>query len=167
MARKRIALLGVALIALSVSACRPRVAAAPPPAPRVINCTIAADAVASQLLALTNSSRTQAGLSPLAWDGQLACLARDWSTQMSVSGSFQHRDLSAVIRDPAYSRWYTLGENILRANAAITPDGMHTAWMNSPGHRANILNPAFTRMGVGAYQSPGGTTYWTQLFTAP
>ena len=39
-----------------------------------------------------------------------------------------------------------------------------TAWMNSAGHRANILNASFTRLGVGVYES-GGTLYWAQLFT--
>ena len=39
-----------------------------------------------------------------------------------------------------------------------------TAWMNSAGHRANILNSSFTKLGVGVY-SYGGTLYWTQLFT--
>lgn len=39
------------------------------------------------------------------------------------------------------------------------------AWMNSEGHRANILNARFTKIGVGYYQNARGTNYWTQLFT--
>ena len=38
------------------------------------------------------------------------------------------------------------------------------AWMNSSGHRANILNPSYTRIGVAAYVTPGGTIYWCQQF---
>ena len=56
----------------------------------------------------------------------------------------------------------SIGENI--AYGQSSPDEVMTAWMNSAGHRANILNASFTKLGVGVYQS-GGTLYWAQIFT--
>ena len=54
------------------------------------------------------------------------------------------------------------GENI--AYGQSSPEEVMTAWMNSSGHRANILNSSFTKLGVGVYKS-GNTIYWVQLFT--
>ena len=56
----------------------------------------------------------------------------------------------------------TAGENI--AWGQKTPQEVMNVWMNSQGHRANILNTTFTEIGIGVYQEPSGTMYWTQLF---
>ena len=55
------------------------------------------------------------------------------------------------------------GENI--AWGQKTPEQVMNGWMNSDGHRANILNKNYTTIGVGLYQNASGTNYWTQLFT--
>ena len=55
------------------------------------------------------------------------------------------------------------GENI--AWGQKSPEAVMRAWMNSDGHRANILNAKFTKIGVGYYQDVNGTNYWTQLYT--
>jgi uncharacterized protein YkwD len=60
-------------------------------------------------------------------------------------------------------RWSTYGENI--AKGQQTPEAVMTSWMNSPGHRANILNCAFEEIGVGIHDGGGGP-YWTQNFGA-
>ena len=54
------------------------------------------------------------------------------------------------------------GENI--AKDQKTPSEVMNSWMNSPGHRANILSPNFTELGVGIYKNANGTIYWTQMF---
>ena len=55
------------------------------------------------------------------------------------------------------------GEHI--ANGQRTPEAVVTAWMNSPGHKANVLSPSYKNIGVGVYIDPYGRVYWTQLFT--
>ena len=54
------------------------------------------------------------------------------------------------------------GENI--AMGQNSPKEVVTAWMNSPGHRANILNSSFTDIGVGIAKNSSGSIYWTQMF---
>ena len=56
------------------------------------------------------------------------------------------------------------GENI--AWGQQSPKAVMEGWMNSKGHRANILNPNFTKIGVGYRKNAAGRTYWTQLFTS-
>ena len=56
----------------------------------------------------------------------------------------------------------TAGENI--AMGQTSPSQVMTAWMNSEGHRANILNSSFTKIGVGVAQNANGQYYWTQQF---
>ena len=60
-----------------------------------------------------------------------------------------------------YSFW---GENI--AMGQDNPEIVVSEWMNSPGHRENILSPNFTFIGVGYYVDTDGTPYWTQIFTS-
>lgn len=140
--RKQLAVLSIVAIALVGAGCRPK--AAPAPA-----ACAGASATAAAVVALANQSRASVGLGPLAWNGQLACLAAGWSGHIIATGQFVHRDLAATLRSPGYEGWRTLGENILRGGATMTAEQMHQAWMNSPGHRANILSPNFRYIGVG------------------
>jgi len=59
--------------------------------------------------------------------------------------------------------WRAWGENI--AAGQRTPEIVVDAWMNSPGHRANILSPNFSKIGVGYVTNSSGRPYWTQIFT--
>ena len=59
----------------------------------------------------------------------------------------------------------TLVTNTAKVWGQKTPEAVMNAWMNSEGHRANILNPNFKKIGVGYRTNSQGTTYWTQLFT--
>jgi len=107
------------------------------------------DSTSAAILTDVNASRAQAGLPGLAANGQLTCLAQGWSGYMASTNSFEHRNLAAVLASPGYGGYHTLGENILEGPASITAGDMHTAWMNSPEHRANILSPSFTSVGIG------------------
>ncbi|WP_030568357.1 CAP domain-containing protein [Streptomyces aureocirculatus] len=121
---------------------------------------------AADVLALTNGHRAAAGLRPLAPDARLAAAAQAHSADMVARGFYSHTapDGSEPWHRAAAagSTRRTIGENIAcgQRSAAEVVQG----WMDSPGHRANILKPAFTHLGVGfAGGGPAGT-YWTQLF---
>ncbi|QNP68467.1 TerD family protein [Streptomyces roseirectus] len=126
------------------------------------------DGVEAEVLALTNRERARAGLRPLAPDGPLARAARAYCVDMAARGFYSHTspegtqpwDRAAA----AGSAKRSIGENI--ACGQRSPAEVVEGWMNSPGHRANILKADFTHLGVGfAGGGPSGT-YWTQLFGA-
>ncbi|WP_455359264.1 CAP domain-containing protein [Streptomyces sp. SYSU K21746] len=121
-------------------------------------------AAEAAVLTLVNQERAQAGCRPLKADPELAGLAGDFSEDMAERGFFDHTDPDgATPWDRAAKAGVTgLGaENIARgqADAKAVMDG----WMNSPGHRANILNCDYKTLGVGAHFAPGGP-WWTQDF---
>ncbi len=149
-------------IALIASACGPRPAAGPPPcaAPAAPN-----DLVSAAIFQDVNGERSTAGLRALTWNRQLYCLSTDWSAQMSATGNLHHRDLNVTIRSPGYSAYRTLGENVLRGPTGMTGQAMVDAWIASPLHRANVLSPSFTSIGIGLAMSPDGSqVYATQNF---
>jgi uncharacterized protein YkwD len=112
-------------------------------------------ALVSALVQLTNAARASNGLPPLAWNPQLACLAQQWSDHMAASGQLMHRDLGSLFRNPAYSGYHALGENIFEGTPSMTADGMQNVWMNSPDHRANILAGNFSSFGIGVSYANG------------
>lgn len=120
----------------------------------------------AEVLALTNAERAAAGLPPLAADARLAAAAQAYSTDMAGRGFYSHTSPEGT--EPwdraaaAGARHRGIGENI--ACGQRSPAEVVRGWMDSPGHRANILKPGFTHLGVGyAGGGPAGT-YWTQLF---
>lgn len=117
---------------------------------------------------LTNRERSIRGLPPVTAKYGLQYAAEKRSTDMIVRGYFDHVDPSG--RDPFWvlrqngMRYATAGENI--ALGQRSPEEVVRDWMNSPGHRANILNPRFGHIGVSAVQnSATGQIYWTQILT--
>ncbi|MGW0733427.1 CAP domain-containing protein [Streptomyces sp. NPDC002851] len=131
------------------------------PSAPATNTEVAAEA---EVLSLVNKERAQKGCSPVRPDAELAELAGDFSEAMAEDGFFDHTDPSGRTPwDRAAAAGITDlgGENIARgqANAQSVMD----SWMNSPGHRANILNCEYKTLGVGAHFAPGGP-WWTQDF---
>ena len=116
-----------------------------------------------EVVRLVNEIRKSKGLSPLTLDWELSRVARYKSQDMKNLGYFSHT--SPTYGSPfemmkSFGITYrTAGENIARGYS--TPRAVVDAWMNSPGHRANILNSSFTHIGVG-YVATGN--YWTQMF---
>lgn len=117
----------------------------------------------SEVIRLTNEARKQNGLAPLSTNWELSRVARYKSQDMVDKRYFSHTS-------PTYGSPFDMmksfgisyraaGENI--AYGQRTPQEVVNAWMNSPGHRANILNASFTQIGVG-YVASGN--YWTQMF---
>ncbi len=116
-----------------------------------------------QVVELTNQERAKNGLQPLQVDNELSRVAREKSRDMAMNGYFDHN--SPTYGSPfdmmkSYGISYrAAGENI--AQGQKTPQEVVDAWMNSSGHRANILNGEFTHIGVG-YVEQGN--HWTQQF---
>ena len=133
-----------------------------------------ASSAAATLFGLMNGARVNNGLRAVQQNGTLTSLAVWRSNDEVERDYFDH-----TIKGTGYQvyHWYDLnglqyrwgGENIGWNNGysdGDSPVAIHEGFMASPGHRANILNPAFTRLGVNVYQAAGGTL-WTQVFTAP
>ncbi|MEV5529515.1 CAP domain-containing protein [Streptomyces prunicolor] len=123
---------------------------------------------ADRVVESTNAERARAGLRALAVDPLLAAAAQAHSTDMVARAFYSHTspdgsqpwDRAAA----AGARRRTIGENI--ACGQRTPAEVVEGWMNSPGHRANILKPDFTHIGIGFAGGGQMGTYWTQLFGA-
>ena len=116
-----------------------------------------------EVVRLVNEQRVQNGLKPLKENWELSRVARYKSQDMVDKRYFSHTSPTygspfQMIKDFGLS-FRTAGENI--AYGQRTPQAVVTAWMNSSGHRANILNPSYTQIGVG-YVANGH--YWTQMF---
>lgn len=122
-------------------------------------------AAESKMLALVNAERERAGLRPLEADERLATVARTHSDEMFRLGYFAHESPTSgnvVDRlDAAGLAWLVTGENLALAQDVAEA---HQGLMDSPGHRANILNPAFTRVGIGVIRSPANGVMVTQVF---
>ncbi|MFJ9535738.1 sigma-70 family RNA polymerase sigma factor [Streptomyces sp. NPDC101225] len=121
----------------------------------------------AQVVALVNQERAKAGCGALTEDPQLEEAAQGHSDDMAARDFFDHTNPDGA--DPgqritaAGYRWSTYGENI--AQGQQTPQAVMESWMNSPGHRANILNCSFKDIGVGVHRGSGGP-WWTQDFGA-
>lgn len=121
---------------------------------------------AMQVLNLVNAERAKAGLSELKLDRNVTAAANVRAKE--IKQSFSHTrpngsSFSSALTEQGIS-YKRSGENI--AWGQKTPEQVMNAWMNSDGHRANILNPNFENIGIGYYQDENGTNYWVQLFTA-
>ncbi|WP_246010081.1 CAP domain-containing protein [Actinokineospora cianjurensis] len=117
---------------------------------------------AGQVLAITNDERAKAGCAPLVLDARLNQAAQAHSADMSAQNYFSHTSLDGrTFVDRAKAAGYPSpgAENI--AKGQRTAAQVMTAWMNSSGHRANILNCGLTTMGLGFVQNG---YYWTQIF---
>lgn len=123
----------------------------------------------NSVITLVNQERKKAGLSPLSANWELARIARTKSNDMATNRYFSHTS-------PTYGSPFQMiqsfgivyssaGENI--AMGQKTPEEVMRAWMNSSGHRQNILNSSFTEIGVGLATNASGQNYWTQMFIRP
>ncbi|MCV3216720.1 CAP domain-containing protein [Plectonema radiosum NIES-515] len=126
----------------------------------------------NRVLELTNAQRLQAGLQPLTLNSKLNNSAQAHSEDMALHDFFNHKGSNgSSMGDRAKASGYQfsrLGENIAAGYA--TPEDVVQGWLNSPGHRANILNPSYREIGIGYYYLANDTGnvnqnyYWTQDF---
>ncbi|MFF9391786.1 CAP domain-containing protein [Streptomyces griseoluteus] len=117
----------------------------------------------ARIVELVNAERAKAGCSPVALNSTLTKAAQNHSADMAAHNTMSHTgsdgsDPGSRITAAGY-QWSAYGENV--AYGYSTPEQVMTGWMNSPGHRENILNCSFKEIGVGLAQ-PG--SYWTQDF---
>lgn len=117
-----------------------------------------------QVVSLVNKEREKVGLTPLSMEKNITTAAQVRAKEIQTSFSHTRPDgkkFSTVLSENGVS-FKGAGENI--AWGQKTPEEVMKGWMNSPGHRANILNKNFRSIGVGYYQNASGKSYWTQLF---
>ncbi|MFI8088716.1 CAP domain-containing protein [Streptomyces sp. NPDC086080] len=126
---------------------------------------VSAEAAArAEVLRLVNAERAKVGCSPVTANSELTDLATAFSDDMAKRGFFDHTDPDG---DSPWDRARTAGvsglggENIARGQTDA--EAVMQAWMDSPGHKANILNCDFKTLGVGVHIGPGGP-WWTQNF---
>jgi uncharacterized YkwD family protein/spore coat assembly protein SafA len=122
--------------------------------------------VEEQVLHLVNEERKKAGLRPLEMDWELSRVARMKSQDMAQKNYFSHQSPTygspfAMMKQFGIS-FKQAGENI--ASGQRTPQEVMDSWMKSPGHRANILKPDYTHIGVGYFRGGSYGHMWTQMF---
>jgi hypothetical protein len=113
----------------------------------------------SQFLALTNQLRAQHGLGQLATNGQLTSIARTWSANMAAAGGISH-NMNLPNQVSVY--WTKLGENV---GTGWDVPSIQTAFINSPHHYENLVDPTYNYVGIGVVDS-GGKIYVTVDFMA-
>ena len=122
---------------------------------------------AQAVLRLVNAERSKNGLSSLTLSSKLTAVANEKARDMAENNYFSHE--SPTYGSPfqmlqQYGISYkSAGENI--AAGQRSPEEVMNSWMNSSGHRANILNSSYTEIGIGYYAGGSYGTEWVQLFT--
>jgi uncharacterized protein YkwD len=174
-----LALMGCLVAAPAVSAASPNGVSAVVTVPCSKNAGSACstDSAELQMFQLLNNDRTalaqapEAGAhaTPLQWDPKLAAVARKHSQELAASGAFSHASADGTQPSVRLSKggvqWVSMGENLAMDQTVVRAEAM---LMNEPkfqeNHRANIVNPTFTKVGVGIAAGPDGTLYITQEF---
>ncbi|UPT44963.1 CAP domain-containing protein [Streptomyces sp. WAC00303] len=141
----------------------PKTSSAPPPSKKPSPSPTDASA-RTEVLALVNQERAKVGCSPLSTSAPLTSLAQNFSEDMAARGFFDHTDPDG---DSPWDRAAQAGvqglgaENIARGQADA--QAVMEGWMNSEGHRANILNCDYKTIGIGVHEGSGGP-WWVQNF---
>ena len=122
----------------------------------------------TKIAALLEDVRVEAGLPTLIREPALDAVARSWAVRLAGSGELEH--------NPAYAAeipdgWSASGENVGWADPAVErledlPAALHEAWLDSPTHKANLLDPAYTAVGIGIAYDEANGYYVTQDFAA-
>jgi hypothetical protein len=120
-------------------------------------CTSKPILMSKDLHTRTNAERAARGLPGLAWDANLAAYAANWAKVMSTRG-LVHSNIGTLLGPFNY-----IGENIAIGGPKSPSGQMHVAWMNSAGHRSNILAKGYTAMGAGVFCGADGT-YLVEVF---
>ncbi|HVF91931.1 MAG TPA: CAP domain-containing protein [Blastocatellia bacterium] len=127
------------------------------------------ESLESQCFDEVNRQRKGYGLTPLEFSEELLEVARYYSRRMAEENFFSHVDPDGhTVRQrvsEAGIRWRVLGENLAFTNGYINPVAVSVkGWMESPGHRKNILDDSYRQAAIGAWISKDGTVYFTEIF---
>ena len=127
------------------------------------------ESLEQQCLEEVNRLRRRNGLTRLMFYEELLPIAREYSRRMAEEKFFSHddpegRSVKERVEEGAI-KWRMVGENLAYSNGYVNPvaASIH-GWMNSPGHRANILAPDFNLTAVGVWIKEDGTVYFTEIF---
>jgi uncharacterized protein (TIGR03000 family) len=124
--------------------------------------------VEQRVLELVNDQRKKVGAEPLAMADELLAAARQHAANMAAKQTLNHaldgKDFWQRIEEQGYAMSAS-AENI--AQGATSPEAVVQMWMESPGHRDNMLNPVYRTMGVGLSAASNGEAYWAQVFATP
>lgn len=112
--------------------------------------TTSRDAFVARVLQLVNAQRTSHGLRPFTLSSCAGRFAQPWADHLAAAGTLSHQSLSTVLTSCSAR---TAGENV--GYTSLGADDLVARWMASAPHRANILNPAFTLIGLGAARADG------------
>lgn len=137
--------------------------------------TVALNDDLKALLKLVNEARAKNKLGPLSLDPLLCQAARAHNDNMTKQEKMSHTLDGKKVGDRVTKTGYdyrVVAENLAFAEGgpkvpAPSPDEIHKSWMNSKGHRANILNGRFTQIGLAMGKSKKGNYYYTQVFALP
>lgn len=144
-----------------------RVVADPPPPPPSTTVPPASN-IAAAVIALTNAERAAAGLAPVAAQPQLMSAAlvhsQDQATMRRMTHTGSDGSSAGDRIERAGFQWRTWAENV--AMGYPTAESVMDGWVNSPGHRANILNPTMVHIGVAVVTGGDGAPYWTMVLAA-
>ncbi len=125
--------------------------------------------LAADVLVLVNQERANVGAPALTWNGPLAAVAQAHSADMAARNFFAHNNPDGQTpfdRMAAAGITYTAAAENIAAGYADA-NAVMNGWMNSPGHKTNILNATYTEIGIGVKQGGSFGTYWTQNFIHP
>lgn len=176
MLRRRLALLLIGIVP-ALTACPAQPAPAAPagtpatvptgPTPTTAAPPATPTSWTSSMLASVNAERARVGAAPLSLCNALSRAAQAHSADQAATSNMTHTGsdgstLGTRADRAGYRNWTTLGENV--AYGYSNPTAVMTGWMNSPGHKANILNTSYTHVGFGRADSGSGVPYWTQDF---
>jgi uncharacterized protein YkwD len=114
----------------------------------------------ANFVAQINQLRASQGLGALSVDGNLSAIAQDWSVTMASQDSIFHRD---DLRSGVTSLWKRLGENV---GMGPNVNDLMQAFIASPGHYKNLVDPIFTHIGVGTVRTPDGLMYTAHEFAS-
>lgn len=120
-----------------------------------------ASSYANQVIAIVNEERAAVGLSPLSYDSVLSAGANVRASELVTLFSHTRPDGTTFDTAIPNSGFGYRGENVAYGQAS--PEAVMTGWMNSSGHKANILNSNYTHIGVGVYEY-NNRLYWVQIF---
>lgn len=115
----------------------------------------------TQLLEATNAARVENQREPLRVNDALSAVATDWSRVQAEENDMHHNPNVAEQIPAGWRHW---GENVLQNYECATPQQLVDQWMNSLGHRVNLLRESHTDMGMGVAVADDGRLYATQVF---
>jgi hypothetical protein len=115
-------------------------------------------------LTLLNQERTRAGLPAMISDSKLAPTSRSWSSTMGSQDRLYHDPNLAAVASSVEPAWRSVGENV---GVGYSASSLHTAFMNSPGHRANVMSASFNRVGIGVVYANGKLWVTVRFLAGP